>query len=229
MMRLTRGDVRSSARFAVQSLRIPPWVELLDMPVWITDLSGRMQYLNIGAEELLGRSHETCIGEPCHTVVQGTKPSGSALCGSECAIRRAVVVCGKIAPFAMCLPRDNSADRHAKIVVIAASPPDGSVRQLVHCAVDEQREHRIGKYLATIVGRNHRVADVKRASRPTDLTKREREILAMLAEDVTLHAIADRLFISYATVRNHVQHILPKLGVHSVLEAVAFYLLAEDE
>jgi DNA-binding NarL/FixJ family response regulator len=29
-------------------------------------------------------------------------------------------------------------------------------------------------------------------------------------------------------VRNHVQHILTKLGVHSILEAVAFYLLVEE-
>ena len=34
-------------------------------------------------------------------------------------------------------------------------------------------------------------------------------------------ALADRLHLSLNTVRNHVQHILYKLGVHSKLEAVA--------
>jgi DNA-binding CsgD family transcriptional regulator len=31
--------------------------------------------------------------------------------------------------------------------------------------------------------------------------------------------------VSHATVRNHVQHILAKTGSHSILEAVARYLL----
>jgi two-component system nitrate/nitrite response regulator NarL len=34
--------------------------------------------------------------------------------------------------------------------------------------------------------------------------------------------MAERLHVSPATVRNHVQHILEKLGVHSRLEAAAF-------
>ncbi|MDH4038859.1 MAG: helix-turn-helix transcriptional regulator [Candidatus Krumholzibacteria bacterium] len=61
-----------------------------------------------------------------------------------------------------------------------------------------------------------------------ELTQREREILSLLAEDATLHEIAERLGVSYATVRNHVQHILRKLGVHSILEAVAVFLLNAD-
>ena len=43
-----------------------------------------------------------------------------------------------------------------------------------------------------------------------------------------LYAIAARLHVSHATVRNHVQHILNKFGVHSIMEAVALYLLHVD-
>jgi two-component system nitrate/nitrite response regulator NarL len=34
--------------------------------------------------------------------------------------------------------------------------------------------------------------------------------------------MAERLHVSPATVRNHVQHILAKLGLHSRLEAAAY-------
>ena len=54
-----------------------------------------------------------------------------------------------------------------------------------------------------------------------DLTSREREILQLIAEGLTNGAIATRLFISVNTVRNHVQSILGKLGVHSKLEALS--------
>jgi len=53
------------------------------------------------------------------------------------------------------------------------------------------------------------------------LTRRELEVMQLLAEGASNQAIAERLFISLHTVRNHVQRIITKLGVHSKLEAVA--------
>ena len=57
--------------------------------------------------------------------------------------------------------------------------------------------------------------------RSTDLTPREIEVLELLAEGLPTPTIAERLYVSYNTVRNHVQSILMKLGVHSRLEAVS--------
>jgi DNA-binding NarL/FixJ family response regulator len=59
------------------------------------------------------------------------------------------------------------------------------------------------------------------ASGPAALTKREREILYLVAEGRTNQAIATQLVLSVHTVRTHVQTILAKLGAHSKLEAVA--------
>jgi two-component system response regulator DevR len=53
------------------------------------------------------------------------------------------------------------------------------------------------------------------------LTPRELQVMQLIAEGVSNQAIAERLFISRHTVRNHVQRIITKLGVHSKLEAVA--------
>ncbi len=54
-----------------------------------------------------------------------------------------------------------------------------------------------------------------------DLTPRERQVLDLLAQGDSKDVIADRLFLSTNTVRNHIQNILTKLGAHSRLEAVA--------
>jgi DNA-binding NarL/FixJ family response regulator len=54
-----------------------------------------------------------------------------------------------------------------------------------------------------------------------DLTKREREILAMLADGLSQKAIAEDLVISPTTVATHIQRILVKLGAHSRAQAVA--------
>ena len=55
----------------------------------------------------------------------------------------------------------------------------------------------------------------------SSLTRREREVLACLAEGLTRASIAARLNVSPNTVRTHVRNILAKLQVHSTPEAVA--------
>jgi two-component system, NarL family, response regulator DevR len=53
------------------------------------------------------------------------------------------------------------------------------------------------------------------------LTPREKQILAMMTHGTDNRTMAERLQISYATVRTHVRSILAKLGARSQLEAVA--------
>jgi DNA-binding NarL/FixJ family response regulator len=55
----------------------------------------------------------------------------------------------------------------------------------------------------------------------SDLTGRELEVLRLLAQGLSNHAIATGLGIRLATVRNHVQSVIEKLHAHSKLEAVA--------
>jgi PAS domain S-box-containing protein len=56
------------------------------------------------------------------------------------------------------------------------------------------------------------------------LTAREREVLQALAEGLDSQQMADRLYITLRTQRNHVSNILAKLGVHSQLQALVFAL-----
>lgn len=60
-----------------------------------------------------------------------------------------------------------------------------------------------------------------------NLTPREREVLDYLAEGMDRREAAERMHLSAATVRSHVQKLMGKLGVHSTLEAVAVARQAE--
>jgi DNA-binding NarL/FixJ family response regulator len=56
------------------------------------------------------------------------------------------------------------------------------------------------------------------------LTRREREVLRLLAQGGDNDEIAQQLVISPETARTHIQNLLGKLQVHSRLEAAAFVI-----
>lgn len=61
------------------------------------------------------------------------------------------------------------------------------------------------------------------ASAPgSELTEREREVLTLVARGYTNKQIAGELYVSEKTARNHVSHILEKLGLARRSEAAAY-------
>ena len=51
--------------------------------------------------------------------------------------------------------------------------------------------------------------------RPGGLSKREAEIVGLVAEGLTSRQIAARLYLSERTVENHIDHVLGKLGLRN--------------
>ena len=80
---------------------------------------------------------------------------------------------------------------------------------------------------ALLGGLLHDLVQAKRDERPVQderfdrLSRREREVLDLLAEGKDQVGIARELVISPQTARTHIQNVLGKLEVHSRLEAVA--------
>lgn len=80
----------------------------------------------------------------------------------------------------------------------------------------------LGHLLSQLVENRSEQNNVMR--RLARLTRREREVLALLVEGGDNDVVASRLVISPETARTHIQNILGKLDVHSRLEALSLVL-----
>jgi DNA-binding CsgD family transcriptional regulator len=202
-------------------------VAALDAAVWVTGPDRTIHWLNEKAGSLLSVAPGQVLGRRCHQVVAAEDLRGRPFCRPDCPVLDSIRRGTPLPPFRLRLgvrARDQESHSVRVLMIPVRRPRDAGVF-VVHCVVSCERETRMERYLRSVAGRwtSRRVSAERRAAGA--LTPREKEVLDFLSRDEELHSIARRLGVSYVTVRNHVQHILGKMGVHSIEEAVARVLL----
>ena len=98
---------------------------------------------------------------------------------------------------------------------------DGSTR-LLHARA-ALTQGALGRLIA---GTIHDVTD--RLAEHGSVSRREREVLDLVAQGLTTEEVAQRLQISAVTVRSHVQNAIEKLGAHNRVHAVVLALRAGE-
>lgn len=201
----------------------------------LADEQGQVVFWNKAAELLLGFRAEDVRGRPCQDVMRGETLSGHPFCSPSCAIGHQLG-CGRAV-------RNFDIRTHTKAGTVmwlnVSSLPVPSRKRnryrFVHLFRDISSQAKIQSLLDALrtVLTTPPQLDASRADNltaprsfpeiPSDLplSARERDVLRYMGAGMKTRAIADGLCISPATVRNHVQHILDKLGAHSRLEALA--------
>jgi len=125
---------------------------------------------------------------------------------------------------------------HSKIDYITEAFQAGASGYLVKDSASEKLMHALDwiskgeYYLDTAISAqvvNQLRALPKKEERITDsdyrnLTTREQEVIRMLAEGFSLEEIAEKLFISPKTVKNHRANIMSKLNLHTHHELVRY-------
>ena len=187
------------------------------------DTDGCILGWNDAAEGLFGYPAQDVIGRACHEVLDFDDRCGNAVCDAECSMQ-AVLGDGRwVVPTREVLARTESGRRLWLSLTTILVPSAADER----CSrIHLMREVGVTPELEVAI--LERLAQPKRgevdASVIDQLTLREREVLRLLAEGLGTQEIAERLFVSSTTARNHVQHILNKLDCHTRLEAVALAL-----
>jgi len=200
---------------------------------FIIDDHHRIVFWNQAAEALLGYTAREVAGMPCYEILGGRDAQGRNLCQKYCRVAIQVAN-GDVLPnrdvFAM--TRTGKGCWVNVTTFVYPSADKNADRIIVHMFRDatEQKNNQlfVDRVLAAATEQLQRddgyrvVPDVSEKPQTDGLTAREQQVLAFLAQGLGTNEVASKLVISTATVRNHVQNILNKLGVHSRLEAIAY-------
>ena len=132
---------------------------------------------------------------------------------------------GEVVPTVAALVRSAQDGAEGPVVVVlpAADGP-GAARPRAGDELERELQALAGHLAAGLAALRRRDGHGAPAmdTRPRlSLTRRQGEVLGLLAEGLGTAAIAERLYLSEATVRNHVAAIFQLLDCHSRLQAVA--------
>jgi PAS domain S-box-containing protein len=180
---------------------------------------GRIVLWNRSAERILGYAARDVLGRACFDIFSGYDDHGNRLCYQGCHVMSLVRMDDAVQSFDM-----RTRTKAGRPIWINISTLRMSGEREAPLAIHLFRDVTASKELLTLVHERlgRQSANGAKGPEPTVLSRRELEVLRLMTEGLNTNAAADRLHISRATVRNHVQNIFAKLDVHSRLEAVAY-------
>jgi PAS domain S-box-containing protein len=204
---------------------------------YAVDSEQRIIYWNEAARRLLGYSEQEVLGKPCWRIIAGRR-GNRPWCQRNCRIHRCVMR-DSLPPHQYFETRT----RNGKSLWVGVSVLTMKVKGKpisAHLLTSVPRQERLRQAVRRMQG------SVQIQSMPSsgpgtttspsakttsgfrdiidqnNLTRREVEVLKLLAEGLSTRGIASRAGISYFTARNHIQNGLRKIGLHSRAQAVSF-------
>lgn len=194
-----------------------------------TDLEGVVVTLNFAAAELLGIDPATAPGQRCWALLGGVARDGRPVCAEECPALQTAQRGGFSLPVEMMIPRRDSTARPgdgwtARLVQHVRVAGEATPAAVLHIFADIGetaprprlgRRRPVGPNAWRVVGQHPDVSV---------LTRRERQVLHLLAAGLTTRQVAEQLDVHFTTARNHAQHILEKLGAPNRVAALALAL-----
>jgi PAS domain S-box-containing protein len=184
---------------------------------FVVAADGCVRLWNRVAQRILGWTAKEVAERPCCEILEGIDGNGNRLCYRGCHVMSLVRRGEPVQHFEMQTRTKAGRAVWLDVSILEVPSTDRGDPLTVHLF----RDVTATKTLLELV-RNRLRAPETSGNGASPLTRREGEILRLIATGANTKMLAERLHVSPATVRNHVQNIFTKLGVHSRLEAVVW-------
>jgi PAS domain S-box-containing protein len=198
--------------------------------VFAVDGKQRIVSWSEAAADLLNCPAGQALGRYCYEVVLGRDYEGHPFCRRNCPTMRAARRgCGVPNYDIACRRNGDNVWLNVSIVPVPHARPGAAVA--IHLIRDVSKRRRserlaqaaietVSEFMAESPGFEAEPGPYP-APEPR-LTDREIEVLRLLADGLGTQALTKKLGLSTATVRNHIQRLLAKVGAHNRLEAVVY-------
>ncbi len=173
--------------------------------LFAVDAHQRIVVWNKEASRVLGYDGSIALGRPCYQVLAGCDEDGHRFCRESCS-----VISNAVDGQALPAPRLTARTSSGTKVVLDVSTIVLSFDEDLHAVI----------HVCRVPGPTRPDTVAEDFSRLC-LTAREEEVLHNLCAGQGTDDIAEALGISATTVRNHLQRLMNKLGVHTRSEAIA--------
>jgi len=221
MLEPDRSAVQARSIETREQRRYPAIRNLLEpigQPAFAVVGAATVRMINSEAATLLGCGRDSALGRSCWEVAQLKRLDGSALCCPDCDIRalaleHALPVCHETIVTHASRPGERFQLLSIPVATRLAPGP-----ALLHLLVPAPLSSQAW------MGDRDAGNDGGGPSRLDRLTSRELEVLPLIASGLKTAGVAAGLRINEVTVRNHLQSIYKKLGVHSRLEAALVFI-----
>jgi PAS domain S-box-containing protein len=205
-----------------------------DDGAFVIDERHRIIFWNQAAKAILGYTAEEVAGLQCYEIMGGRDEQGRTLCQRFCRVATQAER-GDVMPNRDVYVRTRSGEGcWLNVTTFAYASADQTIGQvIVHLFRDVTENKEYQQFVDHVLaaseqlqqngkGSHKRVSTVAMRPQGSELTPREWQVLGLMAQGQGTGEMAVAMTVSTSTVRNHVQNILDKLGVHSRLGAIAY-------
>ncbi len=190
--------------------------------VWASGPDGRILFWNRGAEAILKYPAQHAVGQLCRELFAGCDRNGNRICTWPCPIKTLINSGELVQHFEMATRTRTGKPVWLDVSCLAIPAEDDRPPIVIHLFRDVTVAHQVEGLVREQLAQKRLATSDEGLILNGELTQRELEVVSRLRAGATTAGIAEQLLITKATVRNHIQNIFSKLGVHTRLEAVAY-------
>jgi PAS domain S-box-containing protein len=189
--------------------------------LFCVDRNQRIVHWSESAERVVGLKADEVVGRLCYEVIGGSRLFAYPYCQPDCPVLTNARRRRTTRDFDVRI-KSGDEQRWLNVSIVLTEGNDGKSPLVMHLVRDVTQRRSVDA-LSAAANRDQQTTDEpgpREAAAVSPLSRREQQVIRLLAHGYSISSVAEALGLSPVTVRNHITRAMSKLGAHSRLDAV---------